>query len=93
MRDYVSAAQFLPVRKSLVESGIQFPLRSDEMKVFVEQTRTIPEHLVKTVVLPTWGKFSSKLVDELDLAFTSGQLPAQTAKNIEAHVKSVLLSA
>ncbi len=93
MRDYVSAAQFLPVRKSLVEGGIQYALRPDEMKVFVEQTKTIPEHLVSTVVLPTWGKFNPKLADELDLAFTSGQSPEQTAKNIEAHVKNILLSA
>ncbi|WP_262272677.1 ABC transporter substrate-binding protein [Microvirga yunnanensis] len=93
MRDYVSSAQFLPVRKSLVESGVKFPLRSEEMKVFIEQTKTIPEHLVNTVIMPTWGKFASKLADELDLAFTSGQSPEETAKNIEAHVKSILLSA
>jgi multiple sugar transport system substrate-binding protein len=93
MRDYISAAQFLPVRKSLVEGGVQYALRPDEMKVFVEQTKTIPQHLVSTVVLPTWGKFNPKLADELDLAFTSGQTPEQTAKNIEAHVKNILLSA
>jgi multiple sugar transport system substrate-binding protein len=63
------------------------------MKVFIEQTKTIPEHLVNTVIMPTWGKFASKLADELDLAFTSGQSPEQTAKNIEAHVRSILLSA
>ncbi|MBZ6079309.1 ABC transporter substrate-binding protein [Microvirga puerhi] len=93
MREYVSSAQFLPVRTSLVGSGLRFPLRSDEMKVFIEQTKTIPEHLVGTVIMPTWGKFASKLTDELDLAFTSGQSPEQTAKNIEAHVKGILLSA
>jgi multiple sugar transport system substrate-binding protein len=93
MRDYVNAAQFLPVRKSLVENGINYALRPDEMKVFVEQTKTIPEHLVSTVTLPAWGKFNPRLADELDLAFTSGQSPEQTARNIEAHVKGILLSA
>jgi multiple sugar transport system substrate-binding protein len=31
------------------------------------------------------------LADELDLAFTSGQSPEQTAKNIEAHLERLLL--
>jgi multiple sugar transport system substrate-binding protein len=92
MREFVSATQLLPVRKSLVEGGVQYPLRPEEMKVFVAQTTTIPQHLVSTVILPTWGKFNPKLVDELDLAFTSGQSPEETAKNIEAAVKATLLS-
>jgi multiple sugar transport system substrate-binding protein len=92
MRDYVMATQLLPVRKSLVAGGVQYPLRPDEMKVFVEQTKTIPEHLVSTVILPTWGKFNPKLVDELDLAFMSGQSPEETAKNIEAAVKATLVA-
>ncbi|MBC8129200.1 MAG: sugar ABC transporter substrate-binding protein [Rhizobiaceae bacterium] len=92
MRDYVNAAQFLPVRKSLVEGGIQYTTRPEEMKVFVEQTKTVPPHLVSTVILPSWGKFSSKLADELDLAFTSGQTPEETAENIEGYVNDILIS-
>jgi multiple sugar transport system substrate-binding protein len=92
MRDYVGAAQFLPVRKTLVESGIIYPLRSTEMKIFVEQTKVIPEHLVSTVTLPAWGRFAPKFADELDLAFTSGQSAEQTAQNVEALVKSILLA-
>lgn len=91
MRDYVNKAQFLPVRKSLVDKGIDYSIRPKEMGVFVEQTKTIPEHLVKTVIHPNWGKFSPKMTDELDLAFTSGQSAEQTAKNIEAHVERILL--
>jgi multiple sugar transport system substrate-binding protein len=92
MRDYVSSAQFLPVRKSLVETGISYALRPAEMKIFVEQTKAIPEHLVSTVTLPAWGRFAPKFADELDLAFTSGQSPEQTAQNVEALVKSILLA-
>jgi multiple sugar transport system substrate-binding protein len=93
MRDFISAAQFLPVRKALVEGTLNYALRPEEMKVFVQQTTTIPEHLVSTIVHPAWGKFNPKLSDELDLAFTSGQTAEETAKNLEAHVKSILLSA
>jgi multiple sugar transport system substrate-binding protein len=91
MRDYVNKAQGLPVRKSLVGKDIGYALRPKEMGVFVEQTKTIPEHLVSTVIHPNWGKFSPKMTDELDLAFTSGQTPELTAKNIEAHVERLLL--
>lgn len=93
MRDFVNTGQFLPVRRSLVENGVEFSLRPEEMKVFVEETKTVPEHLVSTVVLPTWGKFSPKLTDELDLAFTSGQSPEDTAANIDGLVKDILVPA
>lgn len=92
MREFISAAQFLPVRKTLVESGVNYALRPDEMKVFVQQTKTIPEHLVSTITHPAWGKFNPKLTDELDLAFTSGQSAEQTAKNLEVHVRNILLA-
>jgi multiple sugar transport system substrate-binding protein len=92
MREFLSAAQFLPVRTSLVERGLDYELRPDEMKVFVQQTKTIPDALVSTIVHPAWGKFNPRLADELDLAFTSGQSAEQTAANIEAHVKTTLLA-
>lgn len=92
MRDFVSSAQFLPVRRSLVESGIDYAVRPDEMRVFVEMTKTIPEHMVRTVTLPTWGRFNPRLTDELDLAFTSGQSAEETATNIETHVERLLIA-
>jgi multiple sugar transport system substrate-binding protein len=60
------------------------------MQVFVEQTTTIPKHLVETVTMPDWGKINPKLANELDLAFTSGQDAATTAKNIDRDIRSVL---
>ena len=92
MRDFVDAAQFIPVRKTLVETGVTYALRPDEMKVFTKMSTTISDQLVNTVVLPNWGKFNPRLADELDLCFTSGQSPEETAKNIEAHVQTILLA-
>lgn len=91
MREFVTRAQFLPVRKSLKEKGLVYDIRNEEMKVFLEQSATVPEHLVSTIVLPTWDRFNAKLADELELAFTSGQSPAATVANIEKHVRSTLL--
>lgn len=93
MRDFVDMGQFLPVRTSLVQGGQKYSLRPDEMKVFVDQTTTIPGHLVSTITHPSWGKFNPRLTDELDLAFTSGQAADVTAKNIAAHARNILLPA
>ncbi|WP_342358899.1 sugar ABC transporter substrate-binding protein [Terrarubrum flagellatum] len=90
MRAFVVKAQLLPVRKSMVEKGVSYDLRPSEMKVFLEQSKTVPEHLVSTVVLPTWGRFNAKLADELELAFTSGQAADATAANIEKHARAML---
>lgn len=93
MREFVDIGQFLPVRTALVGGGQTYRLRPEEMKVFVAQTTTIPDHLVGTITHPSWGKFNPRLADELDLAFTSGQSPADTAKAIAAHARSILLPA
>lgn len=92
MRDFVNDAQFLPVRRSLVDAGIDYKLRPDEMRVFVEMTKTIPEHLVRTVTLPTWGRFNPRFADQLDLAFTSGQSPEQTAETIANDAGRILVA-
>ena len=90
MRAFVTAAQFLPVRKSLMGQDLPFALRPEAMKVFVTQASTIPPHLVSTVTMPSFSKINAGLTDELDLAFTSGQDPAATARNIDAMVRTVL---
>src|SRR4029077_19329013 len=73
MRAFVSAAQFLPVRASLMQQGVTYATRPDAMKVYVQQASTIPEHLVRTVTLPNFSRINAAMTDELDLAFTSGQ--------------------
>ena len=90
MRAFVVAAQFLPVRKTLMTQALPYKLRPDAMKVYVEQATTIPSHLVSTVTLPSFSKINAKMVDEMDLCFTSGQDPASTARNIDAQVAPLL---
>ena len=41
MRAFVSAAQFLPVRASLMQQGVTYATRPDAMKVYVQQASTI----------------------------------------------------
>jgi multiple sugar transport system substrate-binding protein len=90
MRAFVTSAQFLPVRRALIGQDLKFALHGDAMKVFITQATTIPAHLVSTVTMPVFSKINAGLSDQLDLAFTSGQDPTTTAKNIDEQVRSVL---
>ncbi|GAV34581.1 lactose-binding protein precursor [Roseomonas sp. TAS13] len=90
MRDFCLAGGFLPVRKSLMEGTLDYPLRPDAMKVFVEQSRTIPDHLAATVTLPDFSRINAKLAEQLDLTFTSGQTPKVAAENVDSTIRSVL---
>ena len=90
MRDFVTSAQFLPVRKSLMSTALPYTLRPEAMAVFVAQSATIPNHLVSTVTMPVFSKINAALTDQLDLAFTSGQAAAETAKAIDEQVQGVL---
>jgi multiple sugar transport system substrate-binding protein len=90
MRAFVTSAQFLPVRASLMSQQLDYALRPDAMKVYVEQATTIPDHLVRTVTMPNFSKINAAMADELDLTFTSGQDPTTTAQNLDAKIRAVL---
>ena len=60
------------------------------MRVFIEQSKTIPDHLVRTVTLPDFSRINAKLSEQLDLAFTSGQDAKTTAANIDGVTRTVL---
>ena len=90
MRAFVTGAQFLLVRAALMSHQLDYMVRPDAMKVYVEQARTIPDHLVRTVTMPVFSKINAAMADELDLAFTSGQDAATTAQNLDAKIGAVL---
>ena len=90
MQDFITSAQFLPVRKSLMTGALPYALRPEAMDVFVKQSATIPDHLVSTVTLPSFSKMNAALTDQLDLAFTSGQTAEATAQAIDEQVRAVL---
>ena len=90
MEQFVVDAQFLPVRRDLASKSLAYKLRPEAMAVFVRQASTIPPHMVTTETLPNFARINTKLADELDLAFTSGQDPATTARNIDAAVQPML---
>ena len=90
MEEFVVSAQFLPVRRALAAHPLAYKLHPEAMEVFVTQAGTIPEHMVQTETLPSFSRINATLLNELDLAFTSGQDPAATARNIDAAVQPLL---
>jgi multiple sugar transport system substrate-binding protein len=90
MKDFIESAQFLPVRTALLNQKLNYKLRPDAMAIFNEQATTIPPALVRSVTLPNFSRVNTALGDELDLAFTSGQSPKDTAANIDSKIRAVL---
>jgi multiple sugar transport system substrate-binding protein len=90
MEYFVKNSQFIPARKILVESGIDYTYRPDTMNRFVEQSRTVPSEMAKVETFGSFNQINQKVEDQLDLAFTSDQSPEDTAKNIASGIRSVL---
>ena len=82
MRDFVIAAQFLPVRKRLILDPPIYTFRPDEMHVHLEQSSKIPVELARTVTSPEFYRTQRVLGNELDLAFTGGQSADSTLEHI-----------
>jgi multiple sugar transport system substrate-binding protein len=90
MKEFCERAGVLPTRASLAQPGaLTYPKRPELMQAFLAQTATVPVHLAKTQTAPLFGRMNSKLADQLELAFTSGQAPEATAKNIAADVSAI----
>ena len=90
MAQFCIDAQFIPVRKALVEQGLDYTLRPEEMQVFVEQSSTVPTEMAREQTLPEFNKINQVLADELELAFKSGQAPETTAKNISGGIEEAM---
>ncbi len=90
MREFAKDGALLPVRTALTHETLPYAYRPDAMRIFVEQATTIPENLAQTVGMPVWSRINQRMADQLDLAFTSGQEPETTAKNIDAAIRTIM---
>ncbi len=87
MRDFVTAGLFLPVRRALMNEKLPYAYRPDEMRVHMEQSKTVPLSLARTVTIPEFHRISRSLGDELDAAFTGGQSAEETLGNIAHEIE------
>lgn len=82
MREFVASAQFLPVRKTLVERPPSYGKYAEEMRIHLEQAKTVPLELARTVTLPQFHRISKALGNELDMTFTGGQSFDETQRRL-----------
>lgn len=82
MREFVASAQFLPVRKMLVERPPSYGKYAEEMRIHLEQAKTVPLELARTVTLPQFHRISKALGNELDMTFTGGQSFDETQRRL-----------
>jgi multiple sugar transport system substrate-binding protein len=90
MKQFCIDAQFIPVRTSLVQEGLDYKLRPEDMSVFVNQSETVPAKMAREQTFPDFNKVNQVLADELEAAFKTGQSPEDTAKNIESGTTEAL---
>jgi multiple sugar transport system substrate-binding protein len=87
-RTFCEATGELPTLKSLTSAQLDFQVRPDLMKTFVEQATTITPEQVKQVTVPQFARINTALQTELEKAFLGGASPADTTKALAAAVQA-----
>jgi multiple sugar transport system substrate-binding protein len=87
-RTFCEATGELPTLKSLTSAELDFQVRPDLMKTFVEQATTITPEQVKQVTVPQFARINTALQTELEKAFLGGASSADTTKALAAAVQA-----
>ncbi len=90
MKQFCETVQFIPVRKKLVQQGLDYKLRPDAMEVFVKQSTTVPQQMAQEQTIPKFSAVDQVLADQLEAAFKTGQSAKATAKNISSGIEQAL---
>jgi alpha-1,4-digalacturonate transport system substrate-binding protein len=85
-RQMDEAASWLPTRKDLVESGVDYPDRGEDLKVFLQEVASTPADAFATNGNPQFSAAATVLLTEID-KMVAGQ---QSAEETVAVVKQEL---
>lgn len=89
MRSFCVDAQFIPARTSLVDQGLDYSLRPEDMGVFVEQSTIVPEEMAAEQTVPESSLVTQLLGNQLELAFRSGQSAEETVEKISDGIEDI----
>lgn len=81
---------FLPVRKSLIAEGIEYPQFTEEMNMFGEGLATIPDILVQEGLHPAFSQTLSVLEDVMNVAIAEKWDTEKTCLQIEKELKEIM---
>ncbi len=90
MKEFVEKGMFLPVRNSLSADKMSYAIKPDLMRLFVNQAKTIPNHMAQTISQPSMTKINKVLTDELDLVFTQGKDEKEALKEMQTQIDKIL---
>jgi alpha-1,4-digalacturonate transport system substrate-binding protein len=83
-------SMWLPTRNDLVKSGVQYPSRTEDMKVFIGDVEKTPEDTYDAVASPAFGACGTPLIKEFAKAVAGQQDAATVVKNTKAECDKVI---
>jgi len=90
MADYVSKALFLPTRKDLVKEGLQYPMRSDDMGVFVKDIANLPKSAYVDNYNFTFGPVANEVRDRVTQAIVDQMTVDQALEAAQTKAKELI---
>ena len=83
-RTFCEATGQLPTLNALTTAELDFAVRPELMKTFVEQATTITPEQVRQVTVPQFAQINTALQAELEKAFLGGASAADTTAALAA---------
>jgi alpha-1,4-digalacturonate transport system substrate-binding protein len=90
MTEYASKAMFLPTRKDLVQRGVKYPARNEDMNVFVKGVGQLPASAYVDNYNQRFGQVANEVRDRVTQAIV-GELTVEKALEMaQAKAKDLL---
>ncbi|MEV6238446.1 extracellular solute-binding protein [Lentzea sp. NPDC051838] len=81
---YAKEAQFLPTRKDLIASGVQYPNRAEDMATFLADVKRTDKAGFASTYSPGFSPTATTVVKELAAVIAGQESPDQAVTNIRA---------
>ena len=90
MTEYASKAMFLPTRKDLIEKGVKYPSRNDDMNVFIKGLGQLPKSAYVDNYHLRFGPVANEVRDRVTQAITGEITVDKAIEQAQAKAKELL---
>ncbi|MET0692710.1 MAG: extracellular solute-binding protein [Propionibacteriaceae bacterium] len=90
MNDFCATSSLLPTRKDLASKGVEFAVRPELSKIFLQQATTVQPSDAAQVASPSMAAINTVLSEQLEQAFIGGQSTQDTLAGITAGITKAL---
>jgi alpha-1,4-digalacturonate transport system substrate-binding protein len=88
-----AGAMWLPTRNDLLEGGISYPSRAEDMKVFANDVKETPKDTYDSVSSPVFGAVATAFIEEFTKAVAGQQDAAAVVANTKAAAEKLAADA